>query len=328
MKFDKKDKIILESLFRDCRISLKDLSKKTNLTYSAVSYRIKKYEEEKLILSYDAIINFNKFKDICASFFVSIPNDISEKFEKYCLKNKNIMSLIGNIHKYNYSIFGVFDEKGEDELVNYFDKLGVNYLHYKYDTIYSFNLNVFDNIDNIREEKRAFSKKITLDNIDVKLMKNLFSGGARKSSMELARELNLRADLVAYRIRRLDRSGYFVRYIAQPNPEKFKMGWEVLSIEVNNNGYLNSKGDCVENVFERTGKCAFLFKSGENKYIASIFINGLKELKELLKKIYNELDNDLVKLDYYPTGDWIFLNRLDLDGYFEVKKSSNKTQPQ
>ena len=71
MKLDQKDKIILESLMRNCRVSLKELSRRTNLTHSAVLYRIRKYEKEGLVLKYDGLLNFNKCEGEFVFMFVN-----------------------------------------------------------------------------------------------------------------------------------------------------------------------------------------------------------------------------------------------------------------
>ena len=319
MEFNEKDKIILESLFRDCRVSLKELSRRTNLTHSAILYRIRKYEREGLILKYDALINFNKFDVPMVVFFVRVPAKLKGKFEKYCLQEGGVMSLIRHVHKFNYSVTALLGREEERKLVGYFDKLGVEYERLRVERVFSFVPRIFDGEG--RETQVAgrrsqvagcgvLSKRLKLDEVDVRLMEILFDGGARESMMELARRMKLSADLIVYRIRRLSRAGYFDKFVAQVNPGKFGVKLEVVSFEVRDGDV-----DC-EGVLERTGKCSFLYRVGKNKYIASLLVKSLEELERTLGVVYDGLDEELVGLEFRPVKDFVFLNRLDLGKVF------------
>src|SRR5207249_10193902 len=68
---ERPDRIILERLQRDDKVSLGDLAKKTGLASSSVHYRIKRLEEEGIIKGYHAIVDPVKLGyDILAVSFI------------------------------------------------------------------------------------------------------------------------------------------------------------------------------------------------------------------------------------------------------------------
>ena len=58
---DNKDKMILDVLSKNCRASLIDIAKITDLTANAVKYRIRNLEEKRIIKGYSTILNDNFF---------------------------------------------------------------------------------------------------------------------------------------------------------------------------------------------------------------------------------------------------------------------------
>ena len=307
MKFDQKNKIILESLFHNCRISLKELAKRTNLTHSAIIYRIKKLEDKGFIDKYDAIINLNKFETPFRVIFVSVPKKFKKLFENYCTRNKALMSAVRHVHKFNYSITSPLTKNQEENLIRYFDRYKLKYINYKINKTFPLSSRIFEEINIPKKEMRLKSKKLKLDKKDIQLIEILFNGGGRYSILELARKTRLSADLVLYRFRKLNKAGYFDKYIMQPNIEKFHIKYETISFKVKN----ISTQDCVK-VLQKTNKCTYLFQSEKNRYIATLAIRDLKELERTLEKIYKEFDEDLIDLELFPMKNWLFFNRVDL----------------
>jgi DNA-binding Lrp family transcriptional regulator len=76
MGIEKPDRIILQHLQKDDRISLSDLARKTGLASSSVHYRIKRLEAEGVIKGYRAIVDPAKLGyDILAVSFVQSKYD-------------------------------------------------------------------------------------------------------------------------------------------------------------------------------------------------------------------------------------------------------------
>jgi DNA-binding Lrp family transcriptional regulator len=71
------------------------------------------------------------------------------------------------------------------------------------------------------EKYHENEQKIELDKTDVRLLSHMITGGARKTILDLANELNTTCSVIKYRKKRLIQNGYFLYFIAQPG-EAFK----------------------------------------------------------------------------------------------------------
>lgn len=68
MKFSKTDVKLLEELQRDCRQSLKELSKKLRVPLSTIHGKIRKFEEAKIIRGYSALLDGEKLGESVTAF--------------------------------------------------------------------------------------------------------------------------------------------------------------------------------------------------------------------------------------------------------------------
>lgn len=100
---DSKDKLVLKELQRNCRQTIAEISKKTNLPRDVVQYRIKKLEESGVIISHHTFINHRKIGYPIYSFILfSLFNPSVEeekKFYSFLKGHKNITyagTLTGN----------------------------------------------------------------------------------------------------------------------------------------------------------------------------------------------------------------------------------------
>ena len=101
---DSIDAKILEVLQQNCRISLSDLSKRVNLSVSAVSERIKKLDNSGIVEEYTAIINPRAMrKDLAVLMQVSIDVTHDEsRFFKLVAENEDILECHHVTGEYDY----------------------------------------------------------------------------------------------------------------------------------------------------------------------------------------------------------------------------------
>lgn len=89
---DSTDKKILELLQLNARISMKELGKLVGLTSPAVSERVKRLEDNKIIIGYRAIVDPDKVnKTIKAFITLSIPSYNYKKFIESAPYNPDII---------------------------------------------------------------------------------------------------------------------------------------------------------------------------------------------------------------------------------------------
>jgi DNA-binding Lrp family transcriptional regulator len=305
MELDQKDKIIFESLMQDCRVSVKELARRTHLTHPAVIYRIKNLEKE-CIQRYDGLINLSKFDTPYSDFLVSVPKKFQKEFEGHFEKDKSIFSIIRHTHKFNYSLNGLI--KNIEKIKEYLQKRKLEYKLFTAEKVGFGKFSVFEEIKIPEKEKKFSNKKLELDKLDIKLIEILFHGGGRKSVLELSRELGISAELASYRFKRLNKTGYISSYFAQANPEKFHIRYQLIEFEVKEMGF-----DEIFNIVNRTKKLSpFFVYDGKGKYQATLFVKSLEESEKAINSIIKELDSKLIDFNIYPISNWLFLNRLNL----------------
>src|SRR3989344_3004569 len=108
IRLDKKDKLILEQLQKNARLSIAQISKNTNLPRDLVVYRIKRLEETKVIRSHHTMLNPQKlgFPLYIYAFFscYNISPDEEKKLIGYCREQNQIIYVAKNSGKYDYTI--------------------------------------------------------------------------------------------------------------------------------------------------------------------------------------------------------------------------------
>jgi Lrp/AsnC family transcriptional regulator, regulator for asnA, asnC and gidA len=105
MKIDEKDKSIINALIDDSRLSYRQLAKKSGVSVATVMNRLKRLEQEKVVQSYSAVVDYEKIGydiDVLISIRVS-------KGKLFQVENKIAT---------NPSVLSVFDITGDfDSLV-------------------------------------------------------------------------------------------------------------------------------------------------------------------------------------------------------------------
>jgi Lrp/AsnC family leucine-responsive transcriptional regulator len=104
MAIDVIDEKLLSVLQENARISISDLSKKINLSLSAVSERVKKLESSGVIKQYTAILNpASMNKNLISLVMVSITGDPKTcEFSKFVKSCNSIMSCSRVTGNYDY----------------------------------------------------------------------------------------------------------------------------------------------------------------------------------------------------------------------------------
>src|SRR3989344_2867482 len=113
MELDEKNKILFEHLLAHARFSVKDLARILHVSKPAVVKRLRFLEEQKYILRYDAIINWQKMPFIKKVYFVKIEKD-KEAFEKGMIAQQPVFSLISLTGLYSYQVWCFFKSRKEE----------------------------------------------------------------------------------------------------------------------------------------------------------------------------------------------------------------------
>ncbi len=106
LNIDSIDVKILEVLQENARVSISELSKRVNLSLSAVSERLKKLEASGIILQYTTILNPEILnKQLAAIMMISLENPSQpEEFLKFVQENPDILECDYIAGEYDYAI--------------------------------------------------------------------------------------------------------------------------------------------------------------------------------------------------------------------------------
>lgn len=120
INLDEKDKKILRELQANCRQTIAEIAKKTKLPRDVVVYRIKKYEESKLVRAYHAffspaLLGFPLYSYVFFSCYNIKPDD-EAKLVNYLKNHNHVVYVAKNSGEYDFTIgvcakdYGQFDE--------------------------------------------------------------------------------------------------------------------------------------------------------------------------------------------------------------------------
>ncbi|MBS3097487.1 AsnC family transcriptional regulator, partial [Candidatus Woesearchaeota archaeon] len=220
---------ILHELDFNSRQPVSAIAKKLKLSRDIVTYRMKKFEEDRLLLKYYAIIDIAKLGYAAHKQFIRFQNITEKKeeeFVEYIKENPNVV--------YSASYDGKFDivvsvwAKNVEELAATLKEMDLKFgyciAERQMATIIRGEYCVRDYLVDKRSfTKRKYSfgstpKPVKIDEINKKILLEL-GKDARTSSVEIAGKLKLSADAVYKRIRKLEDSGVVQSYNIVPNEE-------------------------------------------------------------------------------------------------------------
>lgn len=206
---DYKDKLILEHLFQDGRLTTKKLAQLAGITQPAAYHRLRRLEEEKFIDRYDAIVNYQLVNLTKKSYLCNLDNQKVSKIKKL----PECVLLLKCIGVYTHHLTCWFKTKTQQK--NFEKLLPKNREEYELQKVFTKGPSLFD-IPLKHQFKQYPEKQLKLTKEDVAIIKAVCEGGARKTLMELSNKTGLSIDVIHYRKKRLTNNGYFSYFIAQP----------------------------------------------------------------------------------------------------------------
>lgn len=222
------DKILLFELDINARQSLNELGKKLNLSKKGVDYKIKKLEEENIILGYKAIIDSSKLGFYFFRILISFKNKDSEnleKFEKYLKSNNNFSYVFKSQGDFDYACAlwcrSILEFKNLiDEIYFNFNK-NINKIEEHLPTYVTHLQNRFLLKENQTKQISIGGEinEIKLDNIEKNILK-ILGENAKTPIFLIANELGVDSKLISYRIKKLEKLGIILGYRAILNYKK------------------------------------------------------------------------------------------------------------
>lgn len=223
-KLDSKDKKILTILDEDSRLSNSQIARKVGLSKPAVEYRLKRFEQNKVVFSYYTVIDFTKLGYSQYKIYFKFQDTTIEEENKiidYWVKDKNSVWVaqirgrwdlaVSILAKSNFE-FGRVLSKFMNEYSRFI--LEKDVLLTEYSPIYARRY-----LTETKPTEWTYgkpSKIYELDEADIKILKVL-STNARINIVDLAEKTKLTRDIINYRLKKLTKEGIIAQFRCYPN---------------------------------------------------------------------------------------------------------------
>ncbi|MEK6855838.1 MAG: Lrp/AsnC family transcriptional regulator [Nanoarchaeota archaeon] len=298
---DKKDQKILAELVLNSRIPFNQLAKKVGVSKEVVAYRIKRLVENKIIDRFNAIVNIEKLgfnRNGCWIQFKGVDSTQERKLFNY-LKNHKFITYAGIVvGKWNVALDIISKDKYHlkkiiEEIIS---EIGPNLGDYGI-TNNTTESEIFPTkvLGFSSEFKSIESKeKAKIDNKDKFILKKLVEN-SKIEYVELASILNLSANAVKYRIKRLENIGVISSYTISINFDK--LGLELYAIQIKLNSVLNEQK--LKNFLRNHPKISFFYKYlGHQNWDIDIgvYAKNSSDLRNVILDIRNELGT-MIKIE-------------------------------
>lgn len=223
INLDYYDKRILFELDRDASVTTSSLAKKIRRSKQFVDYRIKKLEQEKIILGYTTVIDYSKLGYFSIRVYLKFHNITTKKqkeIEEELIKDKSVWWLV--------TLEGPWDVgyavaiKNVLDFYDYWDKIMKKYRKFisknsvvLYTHIKQYPKSYIINKKNVEEGTLVGSSKdvVTITEFDKKILR-LISDGARTPLIEIAEKLKTSPQVINNHIKKLEKLGVIQGYRA------------------------------------------------------------------------------------------------------------------
>jgi DNA-binding Lrp family transcriptional regulator len=286
---DDLDMRIVDVLNQDACIKNKTLSQLFGLTEPAILKRVRKLEDKKFIVRYDSLLSFEVFS---CDKIVYLCNMTAESLEK--IKNcKQVTSIIRITHKYEFFVLCFYQNNLQRKSI---ESKFASFVTYAFLTVQNTNQTV-SGIPTKHLVKQTKYDGTFPDKDDVKIIKAMHEGGARKTVLELSAITKLSVDKVWYRKRKIMKSGMFIRHTAQPGnmPQLFYT-------------YVLIQGDAHVGEFTSVRGVVLTYKTASGIALGCV-VNGIDQYFALIQTIYETLRNRDCGIEVAIFREYIILNR-------------------
>jgi DNA-binding Lrp family transcriptional regulator len=299
---DIKDRKIINELDTNARQSYSQIAKRVGLTKDTVQYRIRKLEKEGVIEGYYTVINTAKlgyaFYRVCLKF-----RNLSMEKENELIEHLKAHAAVGWISTFNgrwdmiIAIWARDIIDFEDILSRLFNKYEQHIQEKAISTviyIYHFkNKAITDSKDESGVILGGKIKKTDINRIDFKIL-SLLADNARIPLMGIGGKLNLSANAVKSRIRRLLKQGIILGFRAKLN-EKI-LGFYHYKIFLHLQNFTKEKERLLIHLLKNSPYVIYITKAvGIAELEFEILVKKIEEFYNLINNIRCKLGEDVLK---------------------------------
>ena len=305
LKIDAYDRKLLYELDKNSKIGLNELSSRLKKSKQFVLYRMKQLEESNIITGYNAIVDMSKLGYFSFRVYFKFQQTTIEegkKFVDYVKNNLKQVWTITSMHgKWDYALFlGV---RNIAEFHNIWDTI---MLEYKpkiktynvavYAPVYNFNRKFFiENPSEAIERIYGAGEKEDIDDLDWKIIE-IYSNNVRQSSLEISKKLNVSADTIRARIKKLEDRKVITGYKIGLNLEP--LGYVSYRIDLQ---LLSTKRN--KELFEFCKRHRFIYQINKSiggaDFEIEVIVKDLTHLLQLIDEIKTSFKDVVNDVDYF-----------------------------
>lgn len=293
---DKLDWKILELLDWHGRIPMNKLAQRVGSNKDVVAYRVKKLEQENVIIRYYPLLNMQKLGYHTSRIMFDLEElhpENEKDFVVFLDKEINAGLIFRMDYPYRYGILlwtkSIYDV--EQSIVKIKRKLGAAFIRYTYSLFCTYKLYPKDYLfgKKFHEKSVAFAPQIAVkyDTNDYRILKEL-ANDARLSTVQISQNLRTPQTTVSHKIKQLEKSGIILGYRAEIN--FIKLGYTNYFLEIylddnNNLSQIESWANTNKNVMwlqKVIGTCDIEIE---------VEVKDRVELETLLNELRNKFKN-------------------------------------
>lgn len=303
---DLKDKKLLYFLDLKSRIKDTELAKELKTSKHVVNYRIKKLVDEKVIKTFQAVLNLEKLGiSIYANVYFKLRETDKNKEKKileYLINNKNVcyVGLIGGRYDLSIVLFSKdikeLDRKLNQIIEAYPEELGdyelsLRTFGVKFPKKFLFDSKQIDNKGILTES----TKIEEVDTLDKKILK-LISSNSRESIVELSDKLKIPFSTIRKRIKSLEVKGIIAGYSILFDLKKLGiMNYKVFIKTKNKSNSITKK---LFDFSQRHSNITWFFKTiGQHDYELRIEVENPERYQEIIREIRSEFGDNIEELE-------------------------------
>ncbi len=242
IKLDLKDKKIIFELDFNARMPYTSLAKKVGLSKQGAEYKLNTLIKKGVITGFYPIINVPRLGYIYCRLLITLQNTTKEKHKEvvdYLTQRHDVFWLFKMQGPYDILIviwvkkleeFKTFQEELNERFGNYLKKktetVATDVIHYSHRYLLG--------KENTKEiHIKETSEEIELDDLDKKILSQLCDD-ARKNLIEIGKTVKQSAKVIAYRIKKLEKTKLIEGYRPIINHTKIGFTYYKVLIEINN----------------------------------------------------------------------------------------------
>ena len=269
------DRKIIRELFENARRTYSEIGRKVRLSKEVVNYRIRRLENEGLIVGYNTIVDVKKIGWEMFLMYLQLRKIDAEKEKKiidYASAHPHVAWVIHTLGNYDIvlKIFARSQEEANDivkgmekEIGDSIDQYYLDYLMEEHAVPFSFLYE--SEVKDLHLIKKSNEKTRAISATQSRLLE-VIAKNARMPFSEIGSLLHLSRDVVKYNIREMERARIILSYRPDTLPVKLDYNWYLIKLKL---GFLSRHaGIRLESYLYNQKNVTYFYRTSGNSDLA------------------------------------------------------------